>query len=277
MVPARNARPVEMAGDLELAVRFAGRTGSQRFERLRASHAAQFRPPEPPKSQPDRNVGTTWLLAIPLVLIVISGLALAAAHLAGGSIANAGHSSDMSLRQIVVGNDVLEVPANKIRFGSQRRAHTAARLDLYMHWPSMNGFSDNLRPIFNSTEIEPSILFLTIEPRSMSLDMSGRIEPIYRQFFAGEPQSAGSGLMRVALSPEAGFADEELVFQASSPWPWAARCSIGEGERASAFCIRDIHAGRDLAVTYRFHRSLLPQWLEIEEAVQAQIRAMVAG
>ena len=56
----------------------------------------------------------------------------------GASIAMAGHTDDSSMREIVIGNNVIAAPANAIRFERQRTNGVAGRLDLYnaeiVHW-----------------------------------------------------------------------------------------------------------------------------------------------
>ncbi len=217
------------------------------------------------------------LLAPPcMALALLAGATLLLVHLKGGDIARAGHSVDTRSREIQIGNDVLDVPANVVRFAGQRRAASAERLDLYFHWPRMEGYSDALGAEFDSPTVNPAIVFVTLEPRSMRLDMSGRIGPIYSRFMSGPEREGGYGLVRRSLSAEGGFVDEELWYEANSPYPFAARC-VKEGTGGSTpYCLRDIQMGRGLAVTYRFHRSLMPHWMVLEDAVRKRIRGMLA-
>lgn len=55
----------------------------------------------------------------------------------GRSIAMAGYSDDMTVRQVVIGKNVIAVPANFIRFEQARRDGIASRLDLYLRYPQM--------------------------------------------------------------------------------------------------------------------------------------------
>ncbi len=252
-----------------------GRNRDQRFDRLMTSRAA-VRVAGDPQTDAAPKFRLTWLVLLPAGLAIVTGLILAVAILAGDELSRAGNTSDASLRQIVIGNDAVNVPANMVRFGSQRRATTAARLDLYAHWPSMSGYSEALGESFNSATIDPAIVFLTLEPRAMSQEMSGRIDAIYRKYFESAPVDAGNGLMSAPLSQEGGFVDEELVFEASSPYPFAARCVRASSPSAAAYCIRDIQAGKGLTATYRFDRSLLPQWLQLETAIRDRLKAMIA-
>ena len=50
----------------------------------------------------------------------------------GHSIAMAGYTDDTTVHEIVIGNNVIAVPANAIRFEQARRDGIASRLDLYL-------------------------------------------------------------------------------------------------------------------------------------------------
>ncbi len=56
---------------------------------------------------------------------------------------------------MVIGNNVIAVPANIIRFEQARRDGIASRLDLYLRYPEMDGYSDAARDDFNHTGNEP--------------------------------------------------------------------------------------------------------------------------
>lgn len=258
----------------EMAQRM-GRQPGQSFDRNFAGRQA-------PVSEPLHPVQTQssfarLLLAISTILVALAAIILSTVWLVGDEISRAGHSADPSVHQLVVGNDVLNVPGNMIRFRSQRRSSMPERLDLYMLWPRMEGYSIENAAQFDQAQINPAILFVTIEPRQMTQDMSGRIKPIYSKFLSGQPQEAGYGLIRQELSAAGGFADEELWFEALSPYPFAARCIRDEAERISRYCLRDIHMGQDLTVTYRFHKSLIGEWMALEAAIRSRLNSMISG
>jgi hypothetical protein len=240
-------------------------------------HFAQRRPTvaQPKAQEPVTSGGL--LLWFCLFLLVFTATVLLAVFLIGAEIRRAGHSSDTTLHEIVIGNDVLAVPANMIRFRSQRRSGEAQRIDLYGLWPEMSGYSEANKAEFNKTTVNPALIFITLEPRQMSQDMTGRIEPIYSKFLKGEPVKGGYGLMRQTLSQEGGFYNEDLWFEVNSPYPFAARCMRADTDGAAPYCLRDIHVGQGLSVTYRFHLSLIGEWLAIDAAVRAQVKAMLRG
>lgn len=208
-------------------------------------------------------------------LALLSGAISLGGQWAGGKIALAGHSNDTSLHEIVIGNDVLNVPANMIRLEASRRDGVAARLDLYLRWPQMDGYSDAASDAFNHVNGDKNILFLAFEPRVMSRDMSGRYQPIYRELIdpAGRPGPGGLNVHR--FSENSGYVDEVLVVEDGTEGePFVMRCLSGAAARESlAPCERDIHVASGLSLTYRMPAQLAGEWREIE----ARLRETAAG
>lgn len=205
------------------------------------------------------------------VLALISvGLSIAGKW-AGRSIAMAGHTDDKTIHEIVIGNDVLAVPANMIRFERSRRDGVAARLDLYLRWPDMDGYSDAARDDFNHLDDSRRILFLTFEERIMSRDMSGRYEPIYRALTDPVGRPGPDGLTVYSFTKESGYVDEVLIVgedTAGAP-RFVARCLAGEQAKQSlAPCERDLHIGEGLTLTYRMPAELAASWREVDPAVR---------
>lgn len=210
------------------------------------------------------------------VFAIFAGLALASAGLsvagkwAGRSIAMAGHTDDRTVHEIVIGNDVLAVPANMIRFEGSRRSGVASRLDLYLRWPQLDGYSDAARDDFNHVDGSKNILFVSFEQRVMSRDMSGRFEPIYRSLVEGPAGDGPAGLKVYRFDGKSGYIDEVLVVgDEASEAPFVARCLSGEQARLSlAPCERDIHVGDGLNLVYRMPAELAGSWREVEAALR---------
>lgn len=195
----------------------------------------------------------------------------------GKSIALAGHSDDTTVYEIVIGNDVIAAPANAIRFERARRDGIAERLDLYLRWPDMKGYSAETRDDFNHEGGSRRILFLTFEPRTMSRDMSGRFAPIYRSLIEDEGVDAAGGITLYDFKPNTGYLNEILaVASSASGEPFVARCLRGSSaEESLAPCERDIHLGDNLSLTYRFPRELLQGWRSLDAAVLARAATFV--
>jgi len=215
------------------------------------------------------------LLGVTFLLLVISiALYLAAAYF-GDNISRGGHSASTETIEVVVGNDLLHVPANFIRHSNQRKAGLHHRLELYMHWPTLSGYSDELSHAFNTISEESDLIFVTLEKRSMPYDMSGRIAPIYKRFFTGQPTPYKAGLVKQSLNSEAGFIDEDLYYAAGSPYPFATRCVKDNSTVGTPYCIRDIHLSENLSLTYRFHKRMLTEWITLERKLRETVKNML--
>lgn len=195
----------------------------------------------------------------------------------GHSIAMAGYTDDASSREVVIGNDVIAAPANMIRFEKARRDGVADRLDLYLRWPEMDGYSEAARSAFNNTDGQKRIVFLSLEPRMMTRDMSGRLQPIYSALTVKPGVPGPDGMTLYGFKENSGYLNEVLAVAVRAGEPeFVARCLSGtEAEESLAPCERDVFVGKDLSLTYRFPRELLGEWRALDQAVVAKASSML--
>jgi len=227
-----------------------------------------------------RRIDDDFAIRIFLVFAVLAAIAVAISlggKWVGKAIALAGHTEDTTLREVVIGNNVLQVPSNAIRFESDRRDGIASSLRLYLRWPGLTGYSVETRNDFNHLSPQRNILFLSFEQRMMSRDMSGRYEPIYSALIE-HPGSAGpAGLSVHRFTPSSGYLNEMLVVgEAGDGSVFVARCLTGESAAESlAECERDVLVGDDLSLIYRFPGSLLPDWRRLDAGIAAYVSSVL--
>lgn len=210
------------------------------------------------------------LTAVAVALAALTALISLAGKWYGATLALAGHTTSTEISDIFIGQDHLRLAANTIRFAEQRQTGIAERVDLYLTWPQMNGYSDETRELFDDVNRPEALIFLQLSQSTMSRDMSGRVEPIYRHLFEGEPKPGPAGLTIHHMKQNSGYGEEKLLTAARGAGaPFAVRCMMPANPKdaTSADCQRDIHIGKDLVVLYRFSSQLLPQWQAIDGAV----------
>lgn len=198
----------------------------------------------------------------------------------GAQLADAGHSEATTLREIVIGNNVLSVPDNAIRFAEARHDGIAQRLDLYLRWPNLEGYSRETRDDFNHVDSSKQIIFLSFEEQMTSRDMSNRFETVYSKIIEPGPIEGPNGILFYRFKPEAGFGDEVLAVghEEGQTLPFVARCLSGEAARqALAPCERDEVVGNNMSMTYRFPASLLAEWRMMEHAVRDKASTLIRG
>ncbi len=206
-----------------------------------------------------------------VVLALLSLLISFAGRQIGSEISMGGHTDDLTLHEIVIGNDVLNLPANMIRYPEQRRDGITKHIDIYAQWPTMTGYSEASKAVFNNLDKDGKLLFVSFDRRSMVRDMSGRFEPIYKSMIEGAGEVLPDGLTRYKLPEKAGFVDEYLyVGLQNDQTLFVARCLDAQSAVNNlAPCDRDIHVGEDLVMMVRFSPMLLSQWRQLDAVVKS--------
>jgi hypothetical protein len=236
-----------------------------------------------PQSQTEQAILSPRVLFRAVIVIAVlacltAGLSFGGRWL-GKRIALAGHTESTQEFIIDVGQDRLALPANVIRFSDQRRSGAADKVDLYLAWPEIRGYSKDLSGRFDDVRHPESLIFLQLSQSTMSRDMSGRLDPIYTRLFDGEQQPAAFGLTLHRLRPDSGYGREVLLTAPRAGGdPYVVRCLLPEkGETpTSGDCQRDIRVGEDLTVLYRFSSLILSDWQHIDAAVQSFVTTHLA-
>lgn len=239
--------------------------------------------PSPIEHTPLISQRFIWKLTALVSVMCLVTLAIAVTgRMIGNSISHAGNTADQTVYEIVIGNDVLSLSANVIRFESQRVSGAQSAVDTYFTWPEMSGYSLENRDIFNQTNSAHGLIFARIAQATMSRDMSGRFTPIYKRLTDGQPVAGPNGLDSFRLRAGAGYASELMYVERTlAERPYAVRCLVEEAGSDAAFttqtgCQRDIFIGKDLSVTYRFSIDLLPHWRQIETDIRRHLEAALA-
>ncbi|MGV3553037.1 hypothetical protein [Rhizobium sp.] len=224
---------------------------------------------------PEALISNRLLFRITLAIGFLAALASAlsvAGRWFGEDLVRGGNTDSRANYNVIIGQDVLTLPANVIRFEKQRKTGTAESVSIYLSWPDLEGYSRENAALFSNPQSSNGLIFAEFSQSVMSRDMSGRVEPIYSKLFAGEPVAGPAGLTIHRLSKKSGFGDEKLLTgKLPDGSMYAVRCLIPAAnvEATSADCLRDVHVGRDLTMLYRFSSTLLPQWQEIDRAARA--------
>ncbi len=176
--------------------------------------------------------------------------------------------------EIVIGNDVVRVPANYVRFEYQRNSATADQLDLVYLFPELVGYSENQKPLFNATGNDSKLVHISLRKRKLSLDMSNRLQPIYNQLFEGQPSKGPESLILQPLRSGSGYDGEVLAIGQVNQQNWVARCQTPQSNMRPV-CIRDVFVGRELSALYSFPLHMLKNWRGINQATEKFLKDIV--
>jgi len=219
-------------------------------------------------------ISTRFLIVVTLFVLILAAASVAISWFGrayGERLSLAGHTEDSEILDITIGRDRLSLTANTIRFEPQRQAGSAERVDLYLLWPELTGYSVAQRRRFDDLSLSHSLIFLQMSQSTMSRDMSGRVEPIYRHLLEPGSTAGPAGLTIHHFRSAPGYEGESLL---TGTLPggkaYAIRCLLPNipESTGSSDCQRDIHVGEDLTVLYRFSSRLLQDWQAIDIAVR---------
>ncbi|MBX4954369.1 hypothetical protein [Rhizobium lentis] len=245
--------------------------------RTAMSQAAQSASEE----QPLLSMG--FLLRTMVVISVLAVLTVAISiggRWFGRHISLAGNTDSTAEITLTIGRDTVKFPENAIRFPSQRHDGAAERIDLYLTWPAMQGYSKDNHLQFDDIARSSGLIFLQIAQSTMSRDMSGRLEPIYSHLIEGAAEPFRDGLTLHRLRADAGYGDEVLLTVPVRGGPdYVVRCILPSvpDKAASGDCQRDIKVGKDLSVLYRFSSSHLDDWEHIDAAIRTFVQARLVN
>ncbi|MCR9134958.1 MAG: hypothetical protein NXI27_03135 [Alphaproteobacteria bacterium] len=222
--------------------------------------------------EPRPLVSQSFILKSTIVIFLFGLLTVAVSvtgRWMGQRIAMGGHTVSTSLSTILINGETLHIPANAIRFENQRSGGTMERLDLYLLWPQMEGYTSGSRHAFNDTGNADKMLFVTIKPMSMAIDMSQRLEPVYHRLVEPVGKSLANGLTEYRFASDTRYVGELLyVGERPGQAPFVVRCleetTFPKGSRN---CMRDVNIGENLNIDYRFSTSLLDHWKTLDAAI----------
>jgi hypothetical protein len=213
-----------------------------------------------------RGLLEVWVLRCTTLCLVLAGamFALDVALQWSSALGEDGRVADRTPIYLEVAGARFTVPANMIRFETQRIGGRQDQVDLEILWPSFGGYDPVDRRAFDDISPESRSIFITIRPRLTDTDTAGRVAAIYRHYFAASGNADIEGLAGYRLDPTAGLGDEEVYIEAGSTRPFAVHCGAEDLADMPADCIREIHAGETLSVQIRFRRSLLDHWVDLD-------------
>ena len=232
-----------------------------------------------PEDEQAPLISTRFLVLVTLAVLLLSAASVAISWFGrayGERLSLAGHTESTEIVEITIGRDQLSLPANTIRFEQQRLGGNAERVDLYLLWPELTGYSSAERRRFDDLSLAHSLIFLQMSQSTMSRDMSGRVEPIYRHLINPGSDPGPGGLEIHRFRSATGYEGESLLTGTlPDGQQYAIRCTLPElpENGGSSDCQRDIHVGEDLSVLYRFSSRLLPDWQAIDDAVRTYVKS----
>ncbi len=216
--------------------------------------------------------GKTAVLTAPFVSLVLIVAAATAciSYLLWPTWPSDPPTLDVPALPITVGGVLFEVPPAAIRAKVQRQPGRHERIDLVFSWPKLSPPQKAVRedrPIDeeNATaalaEAENDRLFVTIVGLAGVLPPLERLRTIYPRYVAAQVAAGPDGLAVLPFRGGTPYDGEDLVYAASNPEQFFARCTRPAGA-VPGTCISE-RALDGAPIGIRFPRDWLNNWRDV--------------
>ena len=155
---------------------------------------------------------------VPVVILGLAGIAWAvndAIDRHHDRIALKGLDGKPSPIALTVGSEPLVIPANLIRFPTDRRGGLVTAVDLLLHWPSLDGFSEERAKEFRDGSPQAPLVYVTITEAETPLDSTARLADIYGRYFAGPAVPGPGHLVGRYMDPAVRLSRRDRLFRAA--------------------------------------------------------------
>ncbi len=224
--------------------------------------------------------------AIPLVVILITGLLslLFLAYYLSPSLSEImGTAPDPSDEnrpiELTIGDRTFMIPANYTRFAAARRGGNQERVSMYALLPKFQPYSPATADDFEDNTARSSVIHFDLGVTTSKFSERERFEKIYLRLVTDPEGTNGPhGFRKYQFNENSGYKDEDLfVWTSPKDELIVLRCFKSTEIIASPTCRRDLHYGGEVDLTYRFKRSHLSRWKDIDQGMLRLIQGFEAA
>jgi hypothetical protein len=166
-----------------------------------------------------------------------------------------------------IGGLKLRVPQNYLRYDSARMGGRRREIALFAMLPDLSGWSNWDAQTFVDDGPRSRLVRMEIREDPSSLGEAEKLRRIYLAYVADpKPAPDQFELQHYAFRGESGYHNQDLFVGPTPRGPAVMRCERITPENASPNCYREMPLPKGAELTYRFKRSKLNHWREIDEA-----------
>jgi hypothetical protein len=168
------------------------------------------------------------------------------------------------------------IPANYTRFAYGRKGGIQDKIELYALLPDLKPYEPDLVEAFQDASAGSRVIYFDIEEqRRDTFTEEARFRKVYLKLVSDPDGERGPyGFRRYGFDRTTAYRDEELFVQEKDDGTVIMlRCFQDKPRIISPTCRRDLELGNGLLLHYRFMRSQLGNWRQIDEGVRVLARS----
>lgn len=195
-----------------------------------------------------------------------------------GTIFKTGDAPTVSDRTVTLdlASQQFFIPENYLRRREHRRGGEVEQIEIQTVWPSLKGYSEDDADAFRDKTDISRIIYMTLEVPKRLIRPAEVFHHVYPYFFSGPEADGPYGLKTRPLDPNSGRADMDVYYSFESGRFHMLHCLKIENDLMPPDCFGDRVIEPKILARYRFRRSMLNDWREIDTQVE-QLLARFAG
>ncbi len=167
------------------------------------------------------------------------------------------------LIHVEYGGDEYLIPEPFVRKVKRGVLGRIKRIDVRLPWPYWSGdreliYADSMSDLTGS-------LFISFEPRQDNLTPEQRFSRIYFRYFAGPPVATPIGARLYVFASDSPYPQAELYLGAQRGRQVLIRCEPTGERLGPSLCESEIPLNSEVLARYRFHRSHMKDWRELDK------------
>ena len=167
----------------------------------------------------------------------------------------------------------LRVPANYLLYRSSRQGGDRKDVSLMAVLPDFRGYETGDADDLANNAPDSPIVFVLIRADPEDLQEKERFDRIYMNYIVNQRGTAGPfGLTQYVFRNDSGYRGEDLFVGQTANGPMVLRCVKLSDQVPSPSCLRDYPLSKGAALSYRFKRTQLSKWREIDEGISGLLR-----
>ncbi len=181
-------------------------------------------------------------------------------------------TEDSSKVTLNIGPMEFRIPGDYLLFASARKGGMKKKVALVAFLPDLRGYSASDSQALASNTPNSDVVYLQLREEQFNISEKERLERIYlTQVVSHEGKPGPFGLKQYTFLPQTGYRDDDLFVGDTDAGPMALRCTRPSKIAPSPNCLREILLAPGVILTYRFKRTHLEDWKEIDKRIRKHI------
>ena len=161
------------------------------------------------------------------------------------------------------------IPKNYLRRSEQRRSGDVDQIEIQAVLPNLVGFSQDMADDFADKTGGSKVIYITLTAPKRIMRPAERFHQIYPYYFAGPERQGDFGLNLRNMDESSGFDDFDILYEQVGNQFFLYHCLKPQNELMPSDCLADKVVEPKILARYRFRRSALAHWQDVDTAVES--------